>query len=641
LGSATSAAYQRVLQSALLPRLINRLEQQIKDSLDQPERLSEALKIYLMLEDPTRFDRVAVGRWYGMDVDRWLPGNASIDRRIALQSHLAALFEQQLVPPLPDENLVGQARQVLGASSIVERAYARIRGAAKHNAKPWTLRKSLGEAADRVFDQASLQAVPGFFTIDAYRTVFPGQSLPVVKELIDDAWVVGIREVDEEGRAAAYQAMHDEVVALYLADYVDQWENLLRGIRLIQPRDLRQVSRILDDLIGDDAVLSGFFEEISRQTKLSRPDDADADPTDTATLAKEAAEKLDDRLAALPANITDTGVTSARRDLGLSVEQRFARIHALVDPGDDGQSRIERVTASLERFGRHVATISGNDRSRRDAGPDDISLDIALLAERQVEPLRTWIIQITSQVKSLSGQLTQTLINKRWQGRLASVCGDVLTSHYPFDATSRTDLRLADFTRFFAPNGLLDAFFKENLEGLVDTSSRPWKARAAGNSGIRITSGAIRTFEQAALIRDTFFQNGGPPAYSFVLSPVSLDSAVSKFQLELGDQRIAYRHGPVRARELTWPGSNAIAGARLVFTTFEQAAPPASLSARGVWGWFRLLDRFQSRSDTSATSDLIDFEIDGFKATYALDPMTSKDVAVLSLFDDFRCPTGF
>ena len=593
-----------------------------------------------MVVDPTRFDRGTVDRWYDVDVNRWLPGRANADRRSALEGHLAALFEDQLTPPPPNEGLVMDARRVLGGASAAERAYAAIRAEAERTAKPWTPRQRLGRVADLVFDQASIQPVPGFYTIAAYQRIFPARSLPVVKALVEDAWVIGYGEPDEEQRAAAYEALHDEVVELYLADYVERWDDLLETIRLTKPKDLRQVGRLLDDLIGDNAVLRRFFEEFGRQTRLARRADPDADLTDAVNLAGDI-ERLGNRLTGLGASLSGDGSASAKNDPGRSVERRYARIHKLTDPAGDGQSGIDRIIGPLERFGRHVAAISGERRQRRNAAQNDIQIEIALLAERQVEPLRRWIYQLAGEVRSLSGKLTRTLINERWQDQLASLCRTSLARHYPFDPDSPTDLRLAEFSRFFAPNGLLDRFFQENLADLADTSSRPWKARATGFSEAKISLAAITAFEKAAQIRDIFFQDGNSPAYAFALSPISLDSSVSKFQLELGDdQRNVYRHGPVRPQALNWPGSNALAGARVVFTTFDPKAPPVSASARGAWGWFRLLDRFRDRLDAATTPNRISFELDGLKATYAINSLSATSVDVLSLFDDFNCPSS-
>jgi type VI secretion system protein ImpL len=52
---------------------------------------------------------------------------------------------------------------------------------------------------------------------------------------------------------------------------------------------------------------------------------------------------------------------------------------------------------------------------------------------------------------------------------VASRCPAFITGKYPFVRGSTTDLPLADFGLLFGANGIMDRFFKENLERYVDT----------------------------------------------------------------------------------------------------------------------------------------------------------------------------
>ena len=645
LGSAASAAYQRVLQSTLLPRLIFRLEKQIKESFDKPELLHEALKIYLMLEDPTRFDYDAVRLWYKLDVDLWLPGGPNADRRSALRSHLAALFEQRLKPPPPDSNLVATARQILAAVSVAERAYARIKNDVQSgdSIKAWTLRQKLGRTADRVFDPTSVPTVPGFYTVDAYRNVFPQKSLRVVKEITNDAWVVGLKDSD-----VRYETLHDDVLDLYLADYANHWDSVLRNTRLVALSDRQQIIQVLDNLTGDNAMLRRFLEEVARQTRLSHAVKDSADPAESnsdkvkaaaTALAQQSnkARQTSNRLARLQATLPNPTSTSDKADPALFIDQRYVRIHRLVEPGEDGKLKIDRLVSDFETFGRRqIEAIANRERAAQQTSGNDIDTDIALAAIRLVEPLRNWARQITDRASSLSGRRTQSRINENWKSQVRYACRNILIKSYPFKSDSPADLPLTEFTRFFGPNGLFDKFFKENLDGLIDTSSRPWKAQTNGQGSPLISRRAVKTFERATLIRRLFFQNGGEPQYSFVLVPVSLDQTASKFQLELGDQRITYRHGPARSRQLTWPGSKAIQGARVVFTSFAPGNPTASLAMRGVWGWFRMLNRFRD----SSKANQIKFDVKNFRAIYAINPSNPAYIPVLRLFRRFSCPNA-
>ncbi len=636
LGTAASAAYQRVLQSTLLPRLIYRLEQQIKDSFNNAELLRAALKVYLMLEDPTRFHRETVGLWYDIDVERWLPGEANGDRRGALRNHLDALFEQQLAPPPPDTNLVGSARRILAATPVAQSAYARIKAEALAGtaSKGWILQRQLGRVSGRVFDPASTPTVPAFYTVAVYREAFPKISRRVVKDVIDNTWVIGLKKLD--GRS---DALHDQVVDLYLADYAEHWDKVLKGTRLVRLSSLQQASQVLNDLIGDNAMLRRFFVEVGKQTRLVEPVDKGVDPTAKIKNAANAAKRLPGagrvtgRLSRLTAIVTGGDAETVKSDRAQFINKRYARVHSLVEPGADGTLKIDALAAQLKEFGEKLKAIAKRGYFPQQANWEDIDVDIALPAIRQVDPLHAWVMQITEQIKTLSGGRTRQRIDAKWNAKVGSACAVTLAKSYPFKSDSQTDLPLAEFSRFFAPKGLFDKFFKENLEGLIDTSSRPWKAQSDGTGNALVSRKAVRMFEQAALIRSLFFAQGAEPQYSFVMVPVSLDGTASKFQLEVGNQRITYRHGPARSWQITWPGQDAIQGARAVFTTFQPGNPTAALVMRGVWGWFRMMERFRVRSK----ANLIQFDVKNFKAIYKFDTSNTTSLPSINLFKTFRC----
>jgi type VI secretion system protein ImpL len=57
LGAGAQLAYQRLLQSALLPRLTARLEEVLRrGDANSQEQLYEALRVYLMLGQPQHLD---------------------------------------------------------------------------------------------------------------------------------------------------------------------------------------------------------------------------------------------------------------------------------------------------------------------------------------------------------------------------------------------------------------------------------------------------------------------------------------------------------------------------------------------------------------------------------------------------------
>ncbi len=94
----------------------------------------------------------------------------------------------------------------------------------------------------------------------------------------------------------------------------------------------------------------------------------------------------------------------------------------------------------------------------------------------------------------------------------------------------------------------MDAFFKEYLEPFVDTSTRRWKLEK--EIGVRPETLAV--FQKAKRIRQTFFEPDNSLRVEFGMKPVYLDQHITRFVLELGGQDLVYKHGPARAKSLSF-----------------------------------------------------------------------------------------
>ena len=117
-----------MLIDAVLPRIALGIEDRLKTGLDNPELQYEALKAYIMLYDPARFDADALKLYVQADWDANLPRSVTPEQRAALESHLDALLaEGQAVSPLPEDRaLVAQTRARLASAPLTERIYRRV-----------------------------------------------------------------------------------------------------------------------------------------------------------------------------------------------------------------------------------------------------------------------------------------------------------------------------------------------------------------------------------------------------------------------------------------------------------------------------------------------------------------------------------
>ena len=77
LGAGAREVYHHDLQHVLLPRLIARLEAQMRAHFEQPAFLYEATKVYLMLGSSGPLDRDLIKEWMQLDWQASWPGPAA------------------------------------------------------------------------------------------------------------------------------------------------------------------------------------------------------------------------------------------------------------------------------------------------------------------------------------------------------------------------------------------------------------------------------------------------------------------------------------------------------------------------------------------------------------------------------------
>ena len=150
LRSGASGVYRHALGYALLPRLIWRLEAQMRGYFTQPEFLYEATRVYLMLGGQGPLDKSLVKEWMTYDWQAQYSGAGNLAIVADLQSHLDALLAQPL-PAVPlDDALIAKARTTFSRVSLASRAYSRIKPSAAASAKPTRSEASVTSPTSRV-----------------------------------------------------------------------------------------------------------------------------------------------------------------------------------------------------------------------------------------------------------------------------------------------------------------------------------------------------------------------------------------------------------------------------------------------------------------------------------------------------------
>jgi type VI secretion system protein ImpL len=226
--------------------------------------------------------------------------------------------------------------------------------------------------------------------------------------------------------------------------------------------------------------------------------------------------------------------------------------------------------------------------------------------------------------------------------QVTQTCNRIVSGRYPFTRNGRDvgEVPMVDFGRLFAPRGILDRFFAENLASFADQSGAQWSWRQDSLIARRLSPATLREFQRAAEIRDAFFQNGGNvPSIVMAVQPLTLSGEGANAKLEINETSIAPVQGISTPVNLQWPGSG-MAGLGRTSLTLNRglATPPAVIEEQGAWSLYRMLDRAQIRPQRNGI--VARFSVEGHEVLYQFTVSAISNPLTLPALHEFRCPSG-
>jgi type VI secretion system protein ImpL len=644
LAAASTTVYRHALEYALLPRLIWRLEAQMRGRLNRPDFLYEATRVYLMLGSAGPLDRNLVHDWMMLDWQATLTGPGYAPLRPALLKHLDALLAEPLPPVQLDGALVGRARSTFSRVSLAQRVYSRIKPAASaRDMKPWLPRDALGPAGVGVFVRSSGKSmddgIPGFLTVDGFHEVLLPGLVDAAKSVASESWVLGENtELDPNGPQMA--ALERDVIALYEADYIRAWEAMLDDLNVVPLRTLSQAAQDLYILASPQSPMRDLLASVARQVTLSVPPPGLAASAAGSPAKAGGGPAIDPRLEALFGG--GQPGQAAPMAPGHEVDEHFKALRDLVGTGPGAP--IDLVLKSLNDLQQQLAKMAavpvGSAAPAPPAG-DDPGLALRAEAQRQPQPLGRWLASMAIGGTALRGGNAKQQLVAAYNGAggPASLCGLAVNGRYPFVAGATSDVPLDDFSRLFAPGGLIDGYFNTQLRPFVDTSGKVWVLQPADGIVPPVTPADLAQFQRAAAIRDLFFAGGGnTPLVRFDIAPIGLDANARQATLDLDGTTIVSIHGPPRATQINWPGPNRTQTVRLVFDP-PPAGGPSAVTDTGPWAMFRMFGRARMKPGDSPEKYVLTFQLGDREAVFEIRAGSVLNPFAVGVLQDFRCPS--
>jgi type VI secretion system protein ImpL len=650
LQAGSETVYRHVLGYALLPRLIWRLEAQMRGYFTQPEFLYEATRVYLMLGGQGPLDPALVKEWMTYDWQAQYSGAGNLAVVAGLERHLDALLARPLPAVSLDDALLARARTTFSRVPPAARAYSRIKpSAAAQNLPPWRPSDVLGPAGVRVFTRASgrrlSDGIPGFLTVDGFHKVLLPALASATREVSSESWVLGqkapVLDTTQQSKLA------NDVVKLYMDDYAKAWDAMLLDLEIVPLRSLSQAAQDLYVLASPKSPMKDLLTAVAQQLTLSKPPKLTAAEAAAAQGQKDVAQAAKDKASAAIPNIARPSLSillggqagAPALPPGHEIDERYKALRDLV--ATEGGAPIDQVLKVLNDLQQQLAK-----RAAAGAGApvtptgNDPSLALKAEAQRQPQPLSRWLSEmaVSSTALIAGDQRQQVVAAYNGQNGPGALCPLAVTGRFPFVRGSSQETPLDDFAKLFAPGGLIDGFFNNQLKPYVDTRDKVWQPQMVDGVPAPVSPADIAQFQRAALIRDLFFApNSTTIAVRFDIMPVQLDTGASRVTLDFDGVAVDYAHGPTRSTQITWPGPNHMTNVRLVFDPPPQG-DTGVMAQTGPWAMFRLFALGTLQQAGSPERYTLTFSLGERSATFELRAGSVMNPFAPGVLQDFRCP---
>ncbi|MCH2164945.1 MAG: type VI secretion system membrane subunit TssM [Marinovum sp.] len=651
IGNQAGQTYRAALNQHLLPRLLLRLEDQMQANINNPDFLYEVLKVYLILGQQGPMDQNLVKQWMELDWSVSYAGDGRSTLREDLRGHLNSLLSDRTDKIDLNGPLIEQIRGILGETQASERIYAGIINSSRaKKLPPWRLTDIGGPALNRAIVRNSgkplNQGIEGIYTYDGFRNVFLDEALDVARRIQSEAWVLG-PQVEGAQSDAALANLSRDVLDLYYTDFISRYDALLQDVDIIPIESLQHAVTVTNVLSGPSSPIVNILDAVSNETKLTE----DRSAINAQGLAEGATvigtAELESGLSSrslLFLNALRSGVASDLQDgeepaePGQFVEDRFAWLHQMVERVDNQTSQLDLIIQNLVEVKQELEKLSFNNGAGGATSGGAI-VQFQEAAKDLDGPMPRWATQITSASSGITARGTRGSIDAAWKSQVLPVCTQALDNRYPFQRSAKADVAMQDFQKLFAPEGLLDKFFNENLREYVDTRARPWAWKTVNETDLGISQSVLQQFQYAAEIRQAFFASGPAPRIEFQITPDALDPNAQEVTLEIDGQEVRYAHSVApRPARITWPGS--VGSARIVLQPAANNAGNA-ITKDGPWALYRLLSAAEVRRTNVSDRSRVIFRVGGRIAQFQLQSGSVFNPFTLPALSKFSCPKSF
>ncbi|RWQ68507.1 type VI secretion system membrane subunit TssM [Mesorhizobium sp.] len=660
--SASKTAYRQALERMFRSRLLLQAERTIQAKMADPAALYEPLKIYLMLGGKApKIDDELIVSWMRQDWEQnRYPGENNRAGRAELEKHLRAMLAlDDAYDPVFELNqpLVESAQRSLGRMSLADRASALVKSAVYAAAlDDFSVSVKGGPEAQLLFERVdggdlSGLRVPGIYTYGGFNNFYLGQLSRIAQMLVDDQWVLG-GGGEQGGIDQELLKLGPELLERYGREFAAAWNGVLDKLKFKAMLKDKPHYIALSAAASPTSPIDQLFTAIADETALTREagsseglgSEAEADAFQNQT---QNAADVARGLARIGIQIAigksqsraGTGSASAQNP-GANIEAQFRSFQALVN-GPAGRRPIDALTQNFRDIYQSLQ-LAADVPSQTERVNMNLQLQISTLRANVSRLPKQLARMVTATADEFDGNVAETSLanlNQMLDQTVTRTCEEVVAGRYPFAGNGPEDIAMADFAKLFAPGGLMDRFFAQNLASLIDMTGQDWSWKQDARFGRDLSKSTLKNFQLAAEIRNAFFPSGGSvPSVSVTFTPFSLHGDADTAVLDVDGQIVQSNQAGNAPSTVTWPSGMASASASLSLMP-EMPGRESAIKFDGPWALKRLLDK----ADITSTGGNVEarFVIGGRDVAYTIQTNSDPNPLFLAALSGFSCPKAF
>lgn len=494
------------------------------------------------------------------------------------------------------------------------------------------LRNFLGPRFSEVFEQPadpSVYLVKRAFTRDGFEAMYRDGELTALQDMVGNFDQL-IGRMD----ASAVDNMLRRISDLYTADYLGHWSGFLGALELNNATDWDQAQVLIKALTNTtENPVQRLVSTLQNEVALSFPPPLPPAPEGTV---------VDPTVASRYEALKNSPQGLAARN----ISEAFSEYRRTEDMGGRQLTQFD----ILLSYARSVAVWL--DAAAREGGGTgkflfdqytntDAVTPLAVLdnfAQRSELPIvQSFGIALSQTLDRAAINFVQTYIDDQWQRRVYDRYHSRLTSMFPFDPQSSSDITLAEFAEIFGPEGAIQTFKSQFLSrfevqpGLFQT--RP---TFLPQNYLSLSFETERMLTQSRDITEAMFVDG-KPFTTFRLRVSYLAPSLSEMNLSSGVTIHRFSHGPMAWSDQSWPQVG-MTDSSLALRVYLRSRPILERNFSGTWSWFRLAEFGAGSINPSQGIAESTFSIDGHLMALQFDVASARTPFAPDFFRRVRLP---